>query len=318
MTRAMNAAVNERPEADLAPISLHNAEETADKTDLALDPAVITPPRRKVWPLLLAAAVVACGIGAWYAYTHLGAAGQAKDAAKAAGENGRRDNGKATLGFTAESDPAHGGTAAGMKQVATVRAEKIPRHDVLRLTGTLAADERSSVASNTSGIVAEVLVDRGSRVRKGDVLVQLDPTDAKNKLAEGLAMLDELKARLGLDGNVENFNPEDQPEVRLAKASADLAAANLRRAQELVGKKVVSEENFEQTKTEYELAHQRYRQALLLIKQAYAACRTAMAKLAILEKAVADTTIRAPMDGWVAEKLVAVGEQISSGRSRPR
>ena len=38
-----------------------------------------------------------------------------------------------------------------------------------------------------------------------------------------------------------------------------------------------------------------------------------MTKLAILEKAVADTTIRAPFDGWVAEKLVAVGEQISAG-----
>jgi RND family efflux transporter MFP subunit len=61
------------------------------------------------------------------------------------------------------------------------------------------------------------------------------------------------------------------------------------------------------------LATQRYRQALLLIKQAYQACQTAMAKIAILHKAVADTTIRAPFDGWVAEKLVSPGEQISSG-----
>ena len=58
---------------------------------------------------------------------------------------------------------------------------------------------------------------------------------------------------------------------------------------------------------------QRYRQALFQIRQVYQLCRTAQIKLAILEKAVADTTIRAPFDGWVAEKLVAVGEQISSG-----
>jgi RND family efflux transporter MFP subunit len=38
-----------------------------------------------------------------------------------------------------------------------------------------------------------------------------------------------------------------------------------------------------------------------------------MVRLAILQKAVADTTIRAPFDGWVAEKLVCVGEQITSG-----
>jgi membrane fusion protein, multidrug efflux system len=51
----------------------------------------------------------------------------------------------------------------------------------------------------------------------------------------------------------------------------------------------------------------------MLIQQAIAACQTAMVKLKILEKALEDTTIRAPFDGWVAEKLVSVGEQISSG-----
>ena len=88
--------------------------------------------------------------------------------------------------------------------IETVPVEVVQRSDMLRLTGSLMADERSSVASNTSGIAAEVRVDRGSLVRKNDVLVQIDPTDAKNKLAEGQAMLDELKARLGLDGNIEN------------------------------------------------------------------------------------------------------------------
>jgi len=118
---------------------------------------------------------------------------------------------------------------------------------------------------------------------------------------------------LGLNGNMAEFNPEDEPEVRLAKASADLAASNLRRAKDLISRKVISTESFDQTQTEYELALQRYRQSKLLIQQAFAACQTAMTKLAILEKAVDDTTIRAPFDGWVAEKLVSVGEQISSG-----
>jgi membrane fusion protein, multidrug efflux system len=122
-----------------------------------------------------------------------------------------------------------------------------------------------------------------------------------------------LKARLGLEGDLSHFIPEDEPEVRVAKASADLAASNLRRAEDLHVKKVISTEAFDQTQTEFELANQRYRQSLLQIRQVYQLCRTAQIKLAILEKAVADTTIRAPFDGWVAEKLVAVGEQISSG-----
>ena len=198
-------------------------------------------------------------------------------------------------------------------RIATVPLEVVPCCDVLKLTGSLMADERSSVASNTSGIAAEVRVDRGDLVKKGDVLVQIDATDAKNKLAEGQAMLDELKARLGLDGDMSKFNPYDEPEVRLAKASADLAASNFRRSKDLFDKKVISTEEFERSDTEHELAAQRYQQALFQIKQAFQVCRTAQIKLAILAKAVDDTTIRAPFSGWVAEKLVAVGEQISSG-----
>ena len=86
-----------------------------------------------------------------------------------------------------------------------------------------------------------------------------------------------------------------------------------RRSKDLFDKKVISTEEFERSETEYESAMQRYRQALFQIKQAFQVCRTAQVKLAILAKAVDDTTIRAPFSGFVAEKLVAVGEQISSG-----
>ena len=261
--------------------------------------------RRWLWWSLLA---VAIGAGLWlasaWAHEYLAeGAGQGTSGATS------HVTGKASLGFQREDA---GG--AGPASCETVPAEVVQRSQSLRLTGTLLADELSSVASNTSGIVAEgALVDRGSVVRKNDVLVQIDATDAKNRLTEGQLMLEELKARLGIDKNVQDFDPLDEPEVRLAKASADLAASNLRRAEELHGRKVISAEAYDQTKTEHELASQKFRQALFQIKQAYQTCKTAQARLAILEKAVADTTIRAPFDGWVAEKLVSVGEQISAG-----
>jgi RND family efflux transporter MFP subunit len=251
--------------------------------------------------------------GGWFAYAQLAVSDKDASAARsAAGETVQRE-GKATLGFVSNPTASKGAKGEPTARLETVPVEMVDRSNVLRLTGSLIADEKSSVASNASGIAAEVLVDRGSIVKKNDVLVQINPTDAKNKLAEGQANYEELKARLGLGADLSNFNPEDEPEVRLAKASADLAASNLQRAKEMFAKKVISTEAYDQTRTEYELATQRYRQSLLLIKQAYQACQTALAKLAILEKAVADTTIRAPFDGWVAEKLVSPGEQISSG-----
>ncbi len=299
----MNPAVAERHDTEVNTLSIEHAVDSEPKEARA---GAARPGRRRRWPLIVLFAAAICATGGWYVFARLGVGGEGKSAAK-----NPRGNGVASLGLSSKA-----GAEAKDKpsaKVATVPVEVIPQSEVLRLTGSLAADERSSVASNVSGIAAEVRVDRGSRVQKGDVLVQLDPTDAKNRLAEGRATLEELKARLGLDENLEDFDPMDQPEVRLAKASADLAASNLRRAKELAEKKVITDEAYDQTETEYELARQRYRRALLQIKQAYAACKTAMARLAILEKAVADTSIRAPFDGWVAEKLVSVGEQISAG-----
>ncbi len=100
------------------------------------------------------------------------------------------------------------------------------------MTGSLAADELSNVASNVNGIVVEIRVDRGSVVKKGDVMVQLDPTDPKNRLSEGMALVEELKAKLYLpeatvplrenrpDGKAASpFKAEEQPEVKLAKAA---------------------------------------------------------------------------------------------------
>jgi len=258
---------------------------------------------------LVAALAITAGAG-WYAWQHgwierlAAAVGAAKPAAAKAS-----DTGKATLGYASRRDAA----ARPSGPIETIAVEVIPCSNVLRLTGTLMADEQSSVASNTSGIVAEVHVDRGSFVRKNDVLVRIDATDARNKLAEGLATLEELKARLGLADDMTDFDPESEPEVQLAEAEADLAKANLDRNQKLFDKKVISAEEFDQTKTEHKLATERHRQALFQIRQAYAVCKTAQVKLAILQKAVDDTTIRAPFDGWVAERLVSVGEQISAG-----
>ena len=51
------------------------------------------------------------------------------------------------------------------------------------------------------------------------MLIQLDPTDAENHLNEGLALVEELKARLSIKDPDAPFVAEDQPDVKLAKAA---------------------------------------------------------------------------------------------------
>jgi RND family efflux transporter MFP subunit len=218
--------------------------------------------------------------------------------------------GKADLGFVAQAAATDRPASA---RVNTVPVEVVRRSHTLRVTGSLAADEQSFVASYTNGIVSEIRVDRGSMVRKGDVLVQLDPIDAQHRLAEGVALVDELKAKVSFADGSEKFVAEDQPDVRLAKATLELATSRFRRAEELLPQKAIAVDEYDQYRSEQETAAQRYRQAILDAKQKYQAYQTNVVKLAALRKAVADTTIRAPFDGLIVEKNVAVGEQVTGG-----
>jgi RND family efflux transporter MFP subunit len=292
--------------ATLQPAHRVTSGESKDATAERFEPAAAKRPRgsgsRWLWITLL---VVIVGVGAGYAYTqgqHAGAADESS-AGKPAGV-------KSSLGFLA---PAAGKTGAGAAGVDVVPVEVVRRGRTLRVTGSLAPDEQSAVASNTNGIVVEVRVDRGSMVKKGDILVRLDPTDPKNRLAEGTAKAEELKAKLTFAEGSDAFVPEDQPEVKLAKATQKLADSRLRRAEALLPKDAISKDDYDQIKAEAECAAQRCRQALQQTKQLYQAYQTEVAKLPALRKTVADTTILAPFDGMIVEKNVALGEQVTGG-----
>ena len=94
--------------------------------------------------------------------------------------------------------------------------ETVRRNATLRLTGSLAADDKSDVGSNASGIVSETCVDRGSLVKKGDLMVQIDPRDSQYALDEAVLAAEELRVRLGLD-EAKEFRVDDVPEVEAAK-----------------------------------------------------------------------------------------------------
>ncbi len=218
---------------------------------------------------------------------------------------GGTQEGKATLGFT-QTDGAHQGTSTPIE---TIRVEKMACSDRLRLTGALAADEKSEVGSNAAGIVAETRVERGSFVKKGDVLVQLDPRDARYALDDGENTVEELRVRLGLKESKE-FRAEDVPEVQAAKLASELAEKNYRRAEELKPGNAISRSDADQIDMEYRSAIQRHRLALLLARQLNQSYRSALTHLAVLQKALDDCSIRAPFDGVVGERNISVGERV--------
>jgi RND family efflux transporter MFP subunit len=210
---------------------------------------------------------------------------------------------------------AIGPVAAAAKRAADgigkQKVEAVPQNLTLRLTGSLIADEKSEVGSNAAGIVSETRVNRGSFVKKNDLLVQLDPRDAQYALDEALAAVEELRARLGLDEHKE-IRIEEIPEVEAAKLALDLAERTYKRSEALKQQNAVALESWDQAVTDYRSAVQRYQLAMRMARQMYRSYISAKTHVITLRKAVDDCSIRAPFDGWVAERNISVGERVIS------
>lgn len=204
-------------------------------------------------------------------------------------------------------------SASVEKRVPVVTVGELKRPRYVQVSGSVEADEDSNVASKIAGVIQDVRVDRGSVVKKGDVLVTLDPTDAKNALAEQEAAAAELLVRLGLNKADQQFKSEEQPEVKAAKAALDLADSEFKRSSELLGRSVVSRAEYDQNKSSFEAARNKYQLAVYQAAQLYQSYKSSLAKLETARQRVKDTIILAPFDGMITEKFVASGEAVISG-----
>ena len=204
-------------------------------------------------------------------------------------------------------------------------------------TGSFIADESSDIAPPVAGRVISTPVDVGAHVTQGQVICELDHRDAQLKLdqaraqlAEATASVRQAQTRIGLsDGK---FDPAKVPEVaaalanyQSAQAQAKLAAADSQRYANLVATGDVSKSAYEKARTQQETAEaqanaarQQYEAAINLARQSNEVVSTSQAsldsvraQLAQAEKGLADTTIRAPFDGFITARPVAAGEYVA-------
>jgi membrane fusion protein, multidrug efflux system len=192
----------------------------------------------------------------------------------------------------------------------TVESRAIDRY--LRVTGSLAADAQAEVSAETAGRVIETPVERGTRVTQGALLVRISPSETAAQLQEADANAAQIEARLGLVAG-QPFERTRVPDVMNAKASLDLAEAEFNRMRSLVDQKVISQSEFDQRRTQLEAAKQNYQAAQNLADQSYRSLEAARARVALARKAVSDTSVRAPLTGLVAERLVSVGDYVTRG-----
>jgi RND family efflux transporter MFP subunit len=194
---------------------------------------------------------------------------------------------------------------------AKITTKALPQ--TVELSGTLAADETSEVATPVAGSVLKVNIDVGMRVKKGDVLVQLDPRDAALRAAQANATAEQARARLAL-GPSGKLDTTVVPEVKNAKEAMDLAVADAERTRVLFESGSTSQASWDAARSHAEQTKAMYESAVAGAKQSWATLSGAQAAAGLSSKQMGDAAIRAPFDGSIAEKRVAPGEYAAIGK----
>jgi multidrug efflux pump subunit AcrA (membrane-fusion protein) len=191
-------------------------------------------------------------------------------------------------------------------------------------SGSLAPNEQSDVAAETSGKVAAVGVDMGSSVRRGQMIVKLDDADFRIKIQQAQAQLDQAKAtlrqneaKIGLRPG-QKFNPENVPEVAGAREALDLAEKNLRRYEKLVETGDISRAAYDQQKSQRDQLAEQYQALIHQAQQNYAAVANAQAavdaaltQVSLAKRNLGYTVVVSPMAGYVSDRPADVGEYVS-------
>lgn len=211
-------------------------------------------------------------------------------------------------GATAEKTAAD----AAAVNVTTADVVEQPIKRFIRVSGTLTAQEDADVAAEVAGRVVATPVERGSRVAANDALVRLAASEGEAQAVEAQANAAQIEARLGI-ANGAAFAVERVPEVANARATLQLARTEFERARMLHAQQLLSQAEFDQRSAQTEAAERQYDVARNSAAQQYQALLAARARVTLAQKALADTTVRAPFAGVVGERFVSVGDYVTRG-----
>ena len=194
-------------------------------------------------------------------------------------------------------------------QLAVVKQQQVSR--MVEAVGSLVPFEEVVVSSEVEGKVNDIMVGLGDRVEKGDVLVQIAPTELQLASDQQKAALEQVRARLGLsDGETTLRDIRDAAGVK--KAAADLADAEQKyqRAKDLFEQGLVPRQSYDETDARLKSAQANYDLALQEVRNLLASLKQYTATSELAGKKLRDTEIRAPLAGYVKGKAISEGEYV--------
>lgn len=164
-------------------------------------------------------------------------------------------------------------TEAGPSRPSTAVAELRDINFAVNAAGEIGPAEQVSVRPEINGLIEQMPVDLGDRVKKDSLLFKLDDKELQQQKASNLTDIERAK-------------------LELTKAERDY-----NRSKQLLGEKLIAQELYDDTKTTYDLARN--------------SLERAQKDLAITEERLTKTVVRAPFDCTILTRPVSIGQAVS-------
>lgn len=210
---------------------------------------------------------------------------------------------------------APGPESLPVREVKVARATTETLARTVPVAGTLAADERAQVGLKVAGRLDSISVDLGDRVRRGQVIARLVPTDFQLRISQAQTLLDQARASLGLPpGSPATVVSPDQTSV-VKQAAATLHQARLTRERmtSLFEQQLIPQQDLDTAIANYGVAEARYQQAIEDARGRQAVLGQRMSELDIARQQLSDSMLKAPFDGMIQERLVSPGDYVAAG-----
>lgn len=186
-------------------------------------------------------------------------------------------------------------------QVAWVRPEAV--EDSFEAVGTVKAKMSALLSSKTVGTIVSVMAQEGDRVRKGQILIEIDDRDLRAEVQGAQAALEEADSAIGAAESA----------VASARGQKELATATFKRYEPLVAKGSVTPQEFDEVAAKYKVANAELERAEKNLRAFGARKKQAEAKLSYAQTLLSYTKIGSPFDGIVTAKSGEVGVLASPG-----
>ena len=178
------------------------------------------------------------------------------------------------------------GKTGNFKQVEITKIEPLTIIETVPATGKIQPETEVKLSSEVSGEIIELPITEGQEVKKGDLLVNINPDLYHSGLQRSQAALENARA---------NYNQ--------TKATLKEAEANYNRNKSLFDKGIISKSEWDQAVSSFEVAKANSESAFFNIQSATATVNEARDNLA-------RTTIYAPIDGTISLLSAELGERV--------